>query len=223
MVNVARKRNLIYHIYFDGTLNHYHKVNLALLTQYKGVFNGEVICKLAIEKGTDISAIKDRIPFKFEIVQNNKLGEANHFIDSLKRISGGQTFYAHCKGVTRPVMWGLEQWIIHLYKWNLEDYPRLTDKIFSGVCGKLLPCPPYVPEPFHYSGSFYWFNHDSVKWRWNWIQRDYNNYLTERLPGMLAKFNECEFRHVAVKHNISFYSDAIWRKIAYNKKRFYDL
>ncbi len=37
-------------------------------------------------------------------------------------------------------------WINHLYRKNLENVPRLGDKIFAGVCGKLLPCPPYVPQ-----------------------------------------------------------------------------
>lgn len=206
------KRNLIYFIYFNGELSHYHKLNLDLLRQYKDVFTGQVIVKLAVnDLGQDISQIKDRIPFDFEIVKNNRLHEAGHFIESLSRISSGETFYGHCKGVTRGYTYGLDQWIINLYKLNLENHEPLNGKLFSGVCVKNLPCPPYVPEPFHYSGSFYWFDMDKVKKRMKPFNP--NVYFTERFPAIIAKPDECIFGKYTYDKNINFYGDITWKRI----------
>jgi hypothetical protein len=222
MESMARK-NLIYHIYFDGTVNQWHRFNLTQLETFAHVFDGQIIVKLAVnDLEQDITEISPLIPFPFEMVQNNSLNEASHFLDSLERISGGITFYAHCKGVTRGYMWGMEQWIRMLYRWNLSKYPVLNGKIFSGVCAKLLPCPPYVPEPFHYSGSFYWMDTDKAKERWRERKIDYNSYLTERFPAICSEMSECQFNEVATRHNVNFYADQTWISIFNEKSRYYE-
>lgn len=205
------KRNLIYFIYFNGTLNHYHIKNLEYLKQYLSVFNGQVVIKIAIDYDFSVDPIIQRLPYKipYEVVPNDPInGEAKHFLDSLKRINGGMTFYGHCKGVTRPRMEGLDIWIEHLYKANLERIPDLGQKIFSGTCGKLLPCPPYVPEAFHYSGSFYWFNTDIVKSRIKDLP--VNKYLTERFPALIARQDECNFIAPSMAKNLNYYLEKTW-------------
>lgn len=208
------KRNLIYFIYFNGELNRYHIQNLELLNEYLSVFDGHGIVKIAVDGGYTASPIIDLLPIgiPYEVVPNDPInGEAKHFLDSLNLINGGMTFYGHCKGVTRPRMEGLDIWIEHLYKANLGQIPSLENKLFSGTCGKLLPCPPYVPEAFHYSGSFYWFNTDIVKSRIKDLP--VNKYLTERFPALIAKQDECLFIEPSSGKNLNYYMDYTWKTL----------
>jgi len=204
--------NLIYFIYFNGKLNHYHELNLHYLRKYWGLFSGQRVVKISVEGGYDISPILELLPenCQFELVKNDpNLGESEHFLKSLHNVSDGMTFYAHCKGVSRPKMEGLDIWVKNLYSVNLDHVPDLRHKLFSGICGKLLPCPPYVPESFHYSGSFYWFNTAKVKERLKAIEC--NKYLTERFPAIIAKQDECLFGIMSSDKNLNFYQIGTWQ------------
>ena len=208
---VYKEMNLIYFIYFNGKLNHYHELNLQYLRKYWGLFSGQKVVKIAVDGGYDISPILELLPdnCKYELVKNDpNLGEAKHFLNSLDQVSDGMTFYAHCKGVSRPIMAGLDIWIKNLYEANLERIPDIRNSMFSGICCKFLPCPPYVPEPFHYSGSFYWFNTAKVKERLKAIE--YNKYLTERFPAIIANQNECLFGIMSTAKNLNFYEIRTW-------------
>lgn len=206
------KKNLIYFIYYNGELNYYHIHNLALLEKYWSMFDGKKIVKIAIDSTYPTNRILSLLPqgCEYEVVQNDRMnGEAYHFLESLERVDGGITFYGHCKGVTRPRSKGLDIWIDRLYNSNLICVPDLQDKLFYGICGKVLPCPPYVPEPFHYSGSFYWFNTDKVKPRIKNLP--VNKYFTERFPAMVAKYEECLFGHPTGGVNLNYYAEETWR------------
>ncbi len=202
-VNVPK--NLIYFIYFSGRLNDYHKLNLKKLNEYWPVFDGKKIVKIAVDGNYSVDPILELLPIdcNFILVKNNIYGEGLHFLNSLNQVKGGLTFYGHCKGVSRPPMEGLITWINHLYDANLKQIPDLSKKLFSGTCAKLLPCPPYVPQDFHYSGSFYWFNTDEVRIRVNELTP--NKYLTERFPGMIAKKEDCNFIQPYSGKNLNFY------------------
>ena len=208
-VNIPK--NLIYFIYYGGKITHYHKLNLSLLNKYWSLFDGKKVVKVAVDGRAFLEPLKKLLPSdcQIEIVENNPvLGESVHFIDSINRVKDGITFYAHCKGVSRPIWRGLDLWINQLYKGNLNMIPDLNTKLFSGTCGKLLPCPPYVPQDFHYSGSFYWFNTEKVKARIKDYQMD--RYLTERFPGIIAKASECNFVYPYSTKNLNFYDEKTW-------------
>lgn len=208
------RKNLIYFIYYNGKLGHYHVLNLKLLEVYWKVFDGQKIVKIAVDHNYSIEPIVSMLPkdCEYRVVRNiQATGEAYHFLESLAEIDGGMTFYGHCKGVTRPMWRGLDTWITHLYRKNLENVPRLGDKIFAGILGKLLPCPPYVPEQFHYSGSFYWMDTHKVKSRLGKITLD--KYLTERFPAIMAKKEECIFGFGTTDKNLNFYDERTWREI----------
>ena len=210
------RKNLIYFIYYDGTLNHFHVLNLRFLQEYWNVFDGQRIVKIAVKDDYNLAPIVDMLPkdCDYRVVQNDaKYGECIHFLDSLVEIDGGMTFYAHCKGVTRPVWAGLDIWINHLYRKNLTDPPVLGDKLFAGVCAKLLPCPPYVPYPFHYSGSFYWFATDKIKARLKNVKLRLDRYLTEQFPGIMADKDECIFGYASSNVNHNFYEQRTWRNL----------
>lgn len=208
------QKNLIYFIYYSGKINHYHRLNLEYLRKYWSVFDGKKIVKIAVDAKYSVQSIVDLLPSgcEYQIVQNNRhYGESVHFINSINQVKGGMTFYAHCKGVSRPQMKGIDLWLDHLYKSNLVNPPILGRKLFSGTCGKLMPCPPYVPEPFHYSGSFYWFNTDEVRLRINYLTP--NKYLTERFPAMMAKQDECIFNYPSFDKNLNYYLEDTWQSL----------
>jgi len=205
------RKNLIYFIYYGGKITHYHRLNLSYLNKYWHLFDGDKIVKIAIDQGYTARPLMALLPIdcKVEIVENNRVyGESVHFIDSIKRVSDGITFYAHCKGVSRPIWRGLDTWIEKSYTNNLESIPDLSKKLFSGTCGKLLPCPPYVPQDFHYSGSFYWFNTNKVKARIKEYEMD--RYLTERFPSMVASKSECNFVYPFFERNLNYYDEKTW-------------
>jgi hypothetical protein len=203
-------KNLIYFIYFDGYINHYHRLNLEYLCKYWHLFDGQKIVKIAVNNNSCLPLVR-LLPkdCKYEVVQNNpKLGESHHFLESLSRINNGITFYAHCKGVSRPKWKGLDMWIKTLYENNLEAIPDLTSKLFSGTCAKLVSCPPFVPQSFHYSGSFYWMDTIQVKKR-KWFN-DVDKYLTERFPAMIADKDECNFVFPYFQSNPNLYQEITW-------------
>ena len=207
------QKNLIYYIYYNGIINHYHILNLQYLRKYWSVFDGQIVVKIAVDSDYDLSYLIDLMPgYQFEVVKNDpKTGEGAHFIDSINQVSDGMTFYAHCKGVSRPLMDGLDTWVKHLYESNLGSIPVLGEKLFSGTCAKILPCAPYVPQDFHYSGSFYWFNTNEVKKRIGLIEPD--KYLTERFPAMIAKKDECFFNWPYSDKNVNFYLNETWKRL----------
>ena len=121
------RKNLIYFIYYNGKLGHYHVLNLRFLQVYWDVFDGQKIVKIAVDGNYSIQPIVDMLPLacEYRVVRNiQATGEAYHFLESLVEIDGGMTFYGHCKGVTRPIWRGLDTWITHLYRKNLESCYR---------------------------------------------------------------------------------------------------
>jgi hypothetical protein len=108
-------------------------------------------------------------------------------------------------------MRGLDKWIAHLYEGNLNAIPDLSEKLFSSVCGKLLACPPYVPQDFHYSGSFYWFNTNKVKARLKDMPMD--RYLSERFPAVIANESECIFNYPSFNKNLNYYDERTWANL----------
>lgn len=212
-------RNLLYFIYYPGHITPYHELNITMLKKHWHVFNGDKIITIAYDKNNEkgLEEFCDMFPEDYtiqRIVYNDPLNwECNHFLKMLPMVRKGETFYAHCKGVSRPVTDGLTTWIEHLYDMNLMDPQPLKGKVFSGICAKLLPCPPYVPEPFHYSGSFYWMNTPRVNARLFGLKLQPERYLTERFPAIIAKQEECRFDFYLTYSNESFYEQYVWDRI----------
>ena len=209
------RKNLIYYIYFDGVVNDYHRLNLALLNKYWHLFDGHKIIKVSVnDMSIDLDPLFNLMPelqFWIELVQNNQMGEAVHSYDSLNQVDSGVTFYAHCKGVSRPHMNGLVTWINKLYDENLSKEPNLNGKLFAGICAKLLDCSPYVPYDFHYSGSFYWFDTAKVKERLK--DFELNKYFTECFPAIVANMSECQFNYHYTFHNVNYYLEETWQSL----------
>ena len=188
------------------------KFNLDLVERYIGLFDGLRIIKIADGKKHQLPEfLKDA-----EIVDNDPVnGEAPHFKRSIKQITFGHTFYAHAKGISRPVNKPLKWWIEQLYKGNLDSKPNLKDHMVSGCFGKLRPGSIQVPVPWHYSGSFFWFRQEIVeRYRLMKVPANIDNrWFTENFCGWLVKQKEAEFRlHASADHIYNLYSEKFWAK-----------
>jgi hypothetical protein len=196
-------------------------LNIELLNQYWYLFNGQKVITIATNYEEDnIDELLNLLPKDCIIwitTNNSETWEATHFIEMMKIVDHGYTFYAHCKGISRTQMIGLDIWIKNLYKQNLGTKPDLGKAIFSGICGKMLPCPPYVQVPWHYSGSFYWMKTAVVKKRMEKMNILPSRYLTESFPAMVAKEEECLFPFYKTKQNENFYKWQTWQSILQSK------
>lgn len=220
------KRNLIYYIHLIDTPALW--LNLELMNWYinSPVFNGQRIIKIS---GVIDNANRmfDKYPWLLEAesVPNHKdLHEAPHFKDSLERLetSGpSMTFYGHAKGVSRVWNKPLENWIRLMYKGNLDQIPDLGNKLFSGCFGKLRRGSDNVPVPWHYSGTFYWFNTVPVLDRYFSGSRMNpsippeidNRWFTENFPGWIASQSEAEFKlYSSREKSYNLYTDKFWLK-----------
>lgn len=210
------KRNLIYFIYWDNN-NGMLDYNLSFMDKYIHLFDGQVIIKIAGDHDISLNTLRN-YPWlkKAKFVLNDPiLHEAPHFKESLKELNTDQdsiTFYAHAKGVSRKVNNPLLNWVRLMYEGNLSEVPDLSDKLFSGCFGKLRKGSKQVPVPWHYSGSFYWFNTRKVLDRIGKVPKEIDNrWFTESFPGWIAKQNEVGFKiHASAEMKYNLYSEDFW-------------
>lgn len=216
MVN-AVKKNLIYFIYWEPS-NGMLYFNLYLMNKYFNLFDGLRIVKVAGVTSIPEDALKS-FPFlkEAEFVKNDPVyHERPHFISSLTRLpfDDSITFYAHAKGISRPVNNPLKWWVELMYKGNLEKIPDLSKKLFSGCFGKLRVGSVQVPVPWHYTGSFYWFKTKEVMDRYcsKEITEDIDNrWFTENFPGWLARQDEVLFNiYASDEKRFNCYREDFW-------------
>jgi hypothetical protein len=218
------KRNLIYYIYLKDCPALW--LNLELMDKYIHLFDGQKIIKVAgiID---NIGLIGQKYPWILEAthVPNYPTHEAPHFKESLLQLDlsePSQTFYCHAKGISRVWNKPLEWWIKCMYRENLEDVPVLGDKLFSGIFGKLRRGSDNVPVPWHYSGTFYWFNTIPVVERYNSgiVPSEIDNrWFTENFPGWIANLQEVFFRfHASDEKGYNCYSEKFWNRHPHLRK-----
>jgi hypothetical protein len=190
------------------------------MDKYIHLFDGQIIIKLAgVVDNIDIIGQKYPWILNAELVPNYPTHEAPHFKQALGELDyyePSMTFYAHAKGVSRVWNKPLENWIKLMYKGNLDRIPDLGKSLFSGCFGKLRKGSKNVPVPWHYSGSFYWFNTIPV------LSRFYrmapppeidNRWFTENFPGWIARQDEVLFNiHASGEQSYNLYSDKFWLK-----------
>lgn len=124
--------------------------------------------------GLDIVDIKDLIPEEFIAttklykMRNNALfRETKAFAFLIRKIlkerTRGHCFFAHSKGVTRNKSVAVDKWVEALHYYNLADLDKVDEQLgnypFTG-CFKRIGQPTIFPpnSPWHYSGSYYWFD-----------------------------------------------------------------
>ena len=123
------------------------------------------------------------------------LGESISFRDLMKQVESSNTneytFYCHTKGISKANddNSSIAVWVELMYKYCLcnIDVMILSGKIFGGAIRSFNLFPKGNSPPWHFTGTFYWFNH--LLFRnpniYSLMLDDY--YATEMFPGYIVK------------------------------------
>lgn len=229
--------HLIYHV---APIDHpLLRVNLDWLARYWINFNGKRVIHVGRQEGwLDFDAFKtlwkeaglpvDGVSF-VQTDNDPEWGETRPFIEELlPRVestqSGEITFYAHAKGVSRPLTEPIRKWVDFLYVKNLGNLRRVQSALSRHpVAGVLKISHPMGPlkAPWHYSGSFFWFrNSDLFQKDWRRIppgRYGVEAYPAEHFPGRQACCLACPLSYPY----LDLYDRATWAKIERGGGRLY--
>ncbi|KKL15930.1 hypothetical protein LCGC14_2500670 [marine sediment metagenome] len=195
-------RNLIYFICPFASNDEWRK-NVIALKKYWAIFNGKKIISISVGHGLcEASEVESYVGFndvEFIHVDNcEKLGEVVAFVPVLERVYSLNdteiSFYAHAKGVTPgksvEELEAEEIWRNLMYVYCLSDSIKI-DAILShyacaGTFAKYGTHHLPMPVKWHFSGTFFWFNHKQLFSK-NWRKIENNRYGVE---GYLPLFFE---------------------------------
>jgi hypothetical protein len=221
-------RNVLYHMGpFSG--NGMWRRNVQELVKRIGMFNGRRVMAIVTGDGLDPpEAVREAMAghdFEFiEMPNESRLREVVSFIPLLKTVESldknSVTFYAHSKGVTRPVDSGttVHAWTDIMYATCLDYWPVVERMLASypivGSFKKLGHGFQGSDSNWHYSGTYYWLRHSGVFGR-KWQLVDQQWWGTESWPGVQFKPEEagCLFRTGSVPeldlYNYSYFHGSI--------------
>ena len=169
-----------------------------MLVSHWRVFNGKKIVSIAQGEGLVAPAIVELyLPKDAEVIvvdNDPLLGETPSFIAMLERVesidSAECTFYAHAKGVT-PRQQNKSQSILmwrNLMYWNcLADIRRveeiMSDQSCAGCFLHRAKRPKHPNVHWHFSGTYFWFRHDTLFSNPEWKRIDQNRFGVEKYLG----------------------------------------
>lgn len=196
-------RHFLYHM---GAFKHTDtwKRNVQHVLKRLNLFNGRRV--VAIITGADFvdpKEVEDEFRGEvdtFTIPNNQKLREVATFVPLLSEVEQFKddvTFYAHSKGVTRPVNEGVtvHPWTDIMYETNLDYFPlvheRLKTRPIAGSFKKVGHGFRGSRSTWHYSGTFYWFRNADVFDR-KWRKIDMLWWGTESWPGIMFRQDEAD-------------------------------
>ncbi len=191
-------RHLLYHVYpVKG--NGVWQRNLDQLKLWLHLFNGVRAVAIATDARTDPpEAVREylhgHVRDFLEVQNDGNLREVTTFVPLLERIAwcvGPEhyTFYAHAKGVTKPINPGVSvhPWVGVLYAANLDYWPLVQSQLAKHpITGafKKVGRGFGSASSWHYSGTFYWLRNADVFTRRNWRHVDWAWWGTEAWPGL---------------------------------------
>jgi len=180
---VPLTRNLIYHV-FAYTRNNVWRENVERLTRSWHLFTGRKIIGIVTDGSTaPVEQVQAAFPadpaIEWLIAPNDpKTGETVTFLSAAERLRSYNpdevTFYAHVKGVSQRVhdlgetaVTSVRRWVDYMYRHCLEIPPERIDRALRDyACAGSLRWtgvkqgkPPDLPCYWHYSGTFFWYNH----------------------------------------------------------------
>jgi len=196
------KRNLYYYLYpLSGSFWDWH---LSQLRRHAAAFNGKKVVVVARDRKTaPLAAVKRRLEglgARVLCVPNDPArGETASFVEGLGRLRSldpaEMTFYAHAKGVTHAGLKSLvmQTWSEAMYAMNLT-HVRAVERLMAdySAVGCFRQEVPHGGSWWHYSGTFFWFNHAALFSR-DWTKIDQGRYGVEGWLG----------RHVPVEDSFS--------------------
>jgi len=207
-------RHLLYFVYpvRDGGV---WQSNIDKLKARLDLFNGRRIVAISTECNrfplADPDEVRDRLGADVEYIEVpartvpsvgqrfRYLGEVAAFVPLWEKLQtyagpGDCTFYAHAKGVTKPVNDGISvhRWGDLMYRANLDHWPDVAAMLerfpIVGAFKKIGPCFGRRAD-FHYHGTFYWCrNADVFDRNWRKVRQRYGG--TELWPGRMFKESE---------------------------------
>ena len=238
-------RNLVYHV-APVSGNGVWQKNVAQLLRRIDLFNGRRVVAVVAgrAKRLDYKAEFDLDPPRMvreafaghvrefiELPNDPNLREVATFLPLMERVAtAGRpeiTFYAHAKGVTRPVNSGVtvHRWTEILYETCL-DYPgmveaQLAHRPVAGSFKKVGRMFDGSASAFHYSGGFYWLR-NSLAFTRDWRRVDRRWWGSEAWPGLHFRPEEagCLFHMGGVEMDV-FKMDYLRRTVepAYERWR----
>lgn len=228
-------RNLIYFICPFESNDEWRK-NVIELKKYWSIFNGRKL--ISIATGDDLcnaSEVESYIDFndaEFVHVNNSeKLGEVVAFIPALKKLYSIEekevSFYAHAKGVSPgksdEEIEAVRIWRNLMYAYCLSDPIKIDAALSHYACaGSFAKYGTHhlpMPVKWHFSGTFFWFNHKQLFSK-NWKTIENNRYGVE---GYLPQFFSekemfCLFGDNPIHSNLYRYKNDDWLQF-YNFKK----
>lgn len=206
-------RNLIYIVYPVKGNGTWQRNVSELLSPRLHLFNGKKVVAIFSDERTDApEMVREKLPgFSYILLKNNpRLREVAAFEPLMNEVINepGVTFFAHAKGVTRPVNPGVSvhPWTDMLYAANLDYWPTTAESLkafpITGAFKKIGRMFRGSISTFHYSGTFYWFDNAKIREK-NWRKIDKQWWGTEAWPGVQFKPHEagctfCEKRGQAI-------------------------
>ncbi len=175
-------------------------INLNYISNNIKLFNNHKIVSIASDENLEST---DYLKKWFNLsdisilnkINNPKLGESISFKNLLELVQSENpkefTFYCHSKGISQANDNNscIAVWIELMYKYCLAnlDIMILSGKPFGGAIRSFNLFPKGISPAWHYTGTFYWFNHTIFKIPnlYNFVIDDY--YNTEMFPGFLVK------------------------------------
>lgn len=208
-------RNLLFHVYpLAG--NGVWQRHAEELRKRLHLFNGRRVVAIAIDAKTDAAAEVQRvyadIADKFIVVPNSGLREVVTFKLLWSEIDlqdhNAITFFAHGKGVTKPVNPGVSvhRWADLMYE-VLLDHPGLVEDRLQqfhvvGTFQRLGRVWRATRSDWHYSGAFYWVRNREVGLRLP-IRVDNKWWGVESWPGLMFQQSQaaCLFDCGGTRHH----------------------
>lgn len=222
-------RNLIYQI-CPLSCNTIWEDNVHELQKYLHHFNGEQ--HIIIKTGRNmLPEAEVRKQFKntknlyFHPVSNDKhMDESTGLLIALKALHrqqvSGITFYAHSKGVSPKYLAedyiNIQQWNNLMYAHNLKDLSkieRILSKYYCCGCFKRNKYFKNLNAPWHYSGTFFWFNNVSLFSTPGWDSFETDKYFIEGYLGRLFDSNKAYCLFGEDCGNLYQYTATDWAKL----------
>lgn len=133
------------------------------------------------------------LPLLSKHIENKTLSDDNY------------TFYGHSKGNSKETGdFGINCWVKYLWKYNIELFyskvkPYFGQYKFIGVNKTTLEF-NLLGVPFHYSGTFYWFQTKILQEN-NWNRQTGHILDVEMWPGLMVKTEEAFNTYIPTKED----------------------
>jgi hypothetical protein len=223
------KRNLIYHVApLDNPMLDF---NLGMLARFLDVFNHKRIINVAQgENLLPLDAFLDRArrsglkteQIEFTASENHPVHrETAAFADVLlPRVQSLDpteiTFFAHAKGISNPSSVESKKWAEYMYRYNLSNLDKVERALLKYACAgifKLVQPFTQVQLPWHYSGTFFWFNNAKLFSK-DWKNIEMSRYGTESYLPRLFESKEAYCLAFQLWYPyLNLYDADIWAKI----------